>query len=112
MQTQQIIEASADVLTIVTLKQGDVYKRVIEASQFESSKLQFGIVTSVMHNGHEGAIAAIEYGMDYSGLQVKTVVMTTGSDIAIYPATPPEVAEHLAQIRQTVERRVRDAENA
>lgn len=112
MKTRQIIEASADVLTIVTLKKGDVYKRVVEASTFESSRLQFGIVTSVMHNGEDGAIAAIEYGISYSGLDVQQIVMTTGSDIAIYPATVEEVREHLSQIRQTLDRKVKEATDA
>ena len=106
MHVRNLIEASANVVTITTLKRGDGYKRIIPATQFGEAKLQFGVVTSVMNNGSEGAISAVEYAHDFSGVVVSVKAFDATADVALFAATVDEVMEHIAEIRQAVDHKV------
>lgn len=110
MQVQQIIRASADVLTITTLAPGNVYKRVEEGYQGEAI-LRFGVVQSVMNNGADAAVTALEYAPDYTkGVTATLKVFTGARPAAIFPATPEEVTAHLADITRAANEAVTAAE--
>ena len=111
MQTTQIVQASAEVVTIARLSPGDVYKRV-EADYSGNSTLRFGIVESVMNNGTDSAVSAIEFSTEYNGVTVKAKVIAAGADVAIYPATPAEVEAHLDEVRKALQQSVESAERA
>lgn len=100
MQTQQIVRGSAEVLTITRLAVNDVYKRVVETSYSTEPTLRYGVVTDVMDNGPDAAVVALEFRpADYSGgVQIETKIITGSQQIAIFPATPDEVGEHMAKI--------------
>lgn len=113
MQVQQIIQASADVVTITSLRPGDVYKRIGEAGYQGEPTLQFGVVQDVMNNGTDAAVTALEYERDYStGVAVKLKVFNGGKPAALYPAQPEEVTAHLVALQEAAERKVLDAEKA
>lgn len=110
MQVQQIIQASADVLTITRLAPGNVYKRVGETGYNGEPTLRFGVVQSVMNNGTDAAVVALEYERDYStGVAVKMAVFNGGRPAALFPATPEEVTAHLDDLQQAAERKVTEA---
>lgn len=110
MQTDTLIKASAEITTIVELKPFDVYKR-IESDYTGATKLQFGIVTDVMHNGAEGAITALEFpDATYNTVPTpKLVVFATGKEAALFAATPDEVETHLTSVREAAQRALDDA---
>lgn len=110
MQVQQIIQASADVITITSLRPGDVYKRVGESGYQGEPTLRFGVVQSVMNNGTDAAVVALEYERDYStGVTVAMKVFNGGKPAALFPATPAEVTAHLDDLQQAAERKVTEA---
>lgn len=88
MQVQNIIRASADVLTITHLTVGNVYKRV-DTNYNGDASIKFGVVQSVMNNGTDAAITALEYEADYNGARATIRVITAAKDVAIFPARPP-----------------------
>lgn len=99
MQVQNIIRASADVLTITHLTVGNVYKRV-DTNYNGDASIKFGVVQSVMNNGTDAAITALEYEADYNGARATIRVITAAKDVAIFPATPEEVIVHLAELEE------------
>ena len=110
MQVQNIIRASADVLTITSLSPGNVYKRVGDSYSGDAT-LHFGVVQAVMNNGEDAAVTAIEYETDYSaGIKATLKVFTGGKPIAIFPATPAEITKHLTDLRAATVRSVETAE--
>lgn len=111
MQTTQIVQASAEVVTIARLTPGDVYKRV-ETDYAGQATLRFGIVESVMNNGTDSAVSAVEFKPEYSGVTVASKVIAAGADIAIYPATPAEVENHLEEVRKALQTAVESAQRA
>jgi hypothetical protein len=109
MQAHQIIRASAEVVTITALAPGDVYKRVDTTSYSGESKLQFGIVQSVMNNGEDAAVSALEFSADYSGITPALKVYDGSQPVAIYPATPDEVRLHLDDVTKAADDAVEKA---
>ena len=96
MDTRQLIEASAEVITITRLQAGDVYKRIEEGGY--GSPLRFGIVQSVMNNGTESAFTALEFTPGYNTVSSEIKVFAAGKPIALFAAAPVEVEEHCNQV--------------
>lgn len=106
MQTTQMIRNSAEVLTIVSLAPGDVYKRVEETS-YDGAKIRFGVVQSVMNNGTDAAVTAIELTPALPASVVAAQKVFTGSKPeAIFPATPDEVTAHLEALLDAAQKAV------
>lgn len=113
MQVQQMIRASADILTITTLSPGNVYKRIEQPGAYAGGEpvLRFGVVQSVMNNGEDSAVTALEFTADYSGVAAALKVFDGGKPVAIFPATPDEITQHLADLTERAERDLKSAED-
>ena len=96
-KTKNLVKASARIITITELSEGDVYQR-LEGN----SDLRYGVVTQVLHNGEDAVIQALEVteGMYYSGPTAELKTFGTDSDVKIFPADPLHVQLHLGKVRQ------------
>lgn len=115
MNTDTIIQASAQIVRITELKEGDVYKRVDSTTYgAENNKLVFGVVTSIMHNGVDGAICAIEIKQEAFSANTVTQqkVFTLNSNIAIFPAQPDELKQWAMDLQAEFDKKVADARGA
>lgn len=108
MQTKTLVEASADIITITSLKSGDVYKRLEKS--YSGYSVLYGVVTSVLHNGTDAAVLSIEWKSKFEGVESEAKVFGTEDDLKIFAASPDEVAEHLEDIKRAGERAIREAE--
>jgi hypothetical protein len=99
MQTQTLVRASADIVTVHTLRPGDVYKRLTKnwQGQYDAA---FGIVQTVDHNGSEAMISSLEV----SSTKVEHVVFGTDTDLQIFASTPEEISHGFDQYADHVER--------
>lgn len=94
MDTQNIIQASANIVRITSLKKGDVYKRVEETSY--DTKMIYGIVMDILNHGDNSCyIEALEYTKNYSMVTATVKVLSGKQDIALFPTTPTEVYDYL-----------------
>lgn len=98
MRTATLVQATADVVTVVSLKTGDVYKRLEKQSYGEQYVVRFGVVQDVMHNGEDAVITAMEFEASYSGVEPKFKVFGTDSDLKLFAAQPDEVRQHFDEI--------------
>ena len=109
MQTQNIVRASAQAITITTLTQGDVYKRLIEQSySTDKYRAVIGIVQSVDFNGEDAMISALEV----SDGKVEMKVFGNDADLKIFSVTPDEATVLINDQRQTIENKVKSAREA
>lgn len=108
MDTQTIIQASAQVVTITNLKAGDAYKR-FDGQSYGDDKILFGVVQDVMHNGTDAAFTAFEF--DGYTAEAKLKVYKAGADLAIFAARPEEIAHHIESVVKTGQRRLKDAQD-
>lgn len=112
MDTRQIISTATEVTTIRTIRPGDVYKRTED--QYGTASLRFGVVLDAMNNGVDSAITALEYALPEFGgstISIKTKVWK-GGDLALFPATPEEVRQHVMDLTATAEKGVQTARDA
>ena len=98
MQAHTLVRTSAEIVTITTLRPGDVYKRLVKDWQNQYEAV-FGIVQTVDANGEAAMISSLEV----SKTKVDHKVFGTDSDLQIFASTPEEVSlgfdqyeEHLA----------------
>lgn len=107
---QTIVRGSADIVNIVTLSPGDVYKRVDSPTHGQPA-LVYGMVTDVLNDGQNAAIIAVERQSSYMGFTTERKVFTQNNELAIFPATEEEWKEHITDIIEGADRQVRDLEN-
>jgi hypothetical protein len=105
MRVETLVQASADVVTVLTLRPGDVYKR-LEKQYGGDWKAVFGIVVTVDNNGQDTLISALEFpDPSYGTVPVTTSkVWGTDSDLKLFAADPDEVNGHLASLTETAYR--------
>lgn len=98
MKASTLVQASATIVTVVNLKEGDVYKRM-EKQYNDTFELKFGVVTSVMANGEDIGVTAIEFdGAKYTNLTAAIKVFGSNSEVSIFAADPDEVAVHFSKL--------------
>jgi len=106
MQTKTLVQATANIVTITNLAEGDVYKRLHKNNYETDYKLYLGVVTGIMHNGEEAAITAIEFEENYSSVRVQLQVFAGDSEVALYHATPDEITSHMNTLRETSQKEI------
>lgn len=112
MDTRQLIEASATVITITSLKRGDVYKRIEDTPDYGAGSgpsLRFGVVTDVLNNGEDSAFTAVELTPTYNGVESRLRVFTAGKPAALFAATPEEFEQHTKLLQAAADRAVQSA---
>jgi hypothetical protein len=109
METRQLVEASATVITIATVRAGDVYKRLDKPS-YGSERLMFGFVTDVMNNGEAAAITAVEFTSEY-GTTYEPAMKVFGpdTDLVLFPASIEEFGVAISEAYRRQEQAVESA---
>jgi hypothetical protein len=107
MQTQTLVQASADVISITHLSKGDVYKR-LEKEFNNNYKMMFGVVMDVMHNGEDAAISALEFQDSYPEVKAEQKTFGTDSDLKIFSTNPEEVQAHVDDLKDSARRNVKE----
>lgn len=108
MQTKNIIQASANVIRITSLKVGDIYKRYEDSTY--STGVYYGIVKAIANNGENTFIEAIEYKKSYSSIDADFKVWGGEKDIAIFPATVEELTEEFGGVEKRLLKEITDKE--
>lgn len=105
MQTKSIVQASANVIRIVNLKKGDVYKR-IEDSSYGDAKIKYGVIVDLFNDGEKTFVEALEYTKSYSDVNAEIKVFSGDKDVSIFPTTIKEVQEHFESSIQSIEQEI------
>lgn len=109
MKTATLVQATADIITVVNLKTGDVYKRLVK-DYSDKYVVQIGVVRDVMHNGEDAVITALEFEASYSSVEPKMQTFGTDTDLRLFAAEPEEVRAHFEEILDKAQRMVRTSE--
>ena len=104
INVRSLIQASADIVTIVHLKPGDVYTR-LETDGADYAQMLYGIVSAVYNNGTDTVITAIEYGRQRytSGFSAMQKVFKSEDNPRIFEADPEDFKVYLAEMQKSVE---------
>jgi len=97
--TANLVRASAEVVTILTLRKGDVYRRLYTPS-YSPERMVYGVVLSVDHNGTNAAITALEFSKANG---VEQVVFGTQTELNVFATTVDEAREAFREIEEKQE---------
>lgn len=108
MQTQSIVQASANVIRIVNLRVGDIYKRYNDSSY--DSSMFYGIVKSIDNNGEKTFIHAVEYKKSYGAMTASMYVIRGDKDVDIFPATLEDFKTEFQSVLTETEKEIEKLE--
>lgn len=108
MKTQNLIQASANVLKITSLSIGDVVKQV-DASSY-SSDIYYAVVTDMLNDGEETFIQLTRYKAGYGKIDADIKLFKGGTDLNIFPTTVDEVKEHLNDAIESIKKKIIEEE--
>ena len=102
INVRSLVQVSADIITVVHLKPGDVYTR-LEADGADYAQMLYGVVSAVYNNGTDTVITAIEYGRQRysSGFSAMQKVFKTEDNPRIFEADPEGFKVYLAEMQQS-----------
>ena len=102
INVKSLVQTSADIITVVHLKPGDVYSR-LESDGGDYAQLLYGVVSAVYNNGTDTVISAIEYGKQrYSSVfSAMQKVFKTEDSPRIFEADPEGFKVYLAEMQQS-----------
>ena len=110
MKTQNIIQASCNVIKLVNLKKGDVFKSV--KAEAYSNGITYNIVLELYNDGKNSFIEVLQYEKGYNEVKATNKVFNGTDDISIFPATIEEVGEYFKDALDSIEESiVTDKEN-
>lgn len=109
MHTSTLVQASADVVRIVTLRQFDVYKR-LEKDWQDKYVMWLGVVQSVDYNGEDALVTSLELNPVTGKSEIKT--FGTGTDLKLFAATPQEIQHGINEVIQISDRNLVTAQRA
>ena len=113
METKTLIKADATVMTILTLSENDVYLRLHEDNTYNESQLKYGVVTSVLHNGADAVITAIEYWKPAYGNSINAdiKVFKGNDDLKLFRADPVTFLTHLNELEDAMAKEIKEKED-
>lgn len=106
MQTKNIVQASANVVRITNLQQGDIYKRFDDSGY--SRTTMYGVVKAIYNDGEKTFVEAVEYKKSYRDLEASLYVMRGDNDVSIFPATLEEIQEEFDSAEKGIEQAISD----
>lgn len=110
MNTQQIVQTSANVIRIVNLRVGDIYKRYND-SAYDNSMF-YGIVKSIDNNGEQTFITATEYKKSYSKIEASLFVIRGDKDVSIFPCSIDEIKQEFGNVVSGVEKEIENLQKS
>jgi len=97
--TANLVRASAEVVTILTLRKGDVYRRLYKPA-YAPERMVYGVVQSIDHNGTNAAITALEFGPDTAP---ERAVFGTTMELNLFATTVEEAQQAFRSIEEKAE---------
>jgi len=93
MQTKSLIQTVANVIKITELKKGDVIKIIEEG--YSTPEIFYGVVIDLLNTGSKSFIQILRYKKEYDNIKADIILINGEKDIALFPASPEEIKEHL-----------------
>ncbi len=102
MKTQSIIQSSVNVIKLVNLKKGDVFK-IIEVTSYNNNGITYNVVTNLYNDGEDSFIEVVQYTKSYSDINAEIKVFSGSDNISIFPCEIKEVEEYFGSAIKSIE---------
>lgn len=105
MKTETFVKDSTDIIRVISLSDGDAYRRLVKKGYSDDRQLAYGIVTGTMSNGEETVITATEVTLSdtYSSTpSIKQVTFAGDQDLVIFAAPIEDIREFMHQANRAM----------
>ena len=111
VNVKSLVQVSADIITVVHLKPGDVYTR-LDTDGSGCAQMLYGVVSAVYNNGTDSVITSIEYGKQHYSIGYSAMPHVFKSDDAprIFEANPDEFKVYLEKMQISAEQELEKAQ--
>lgn len=107
MITKNLIQAAANVVKITRLAKGDVVK-MIENPSYSDPEVYYGVVIDLFNDGDKTFIQLLRYQKVYNDVKADIKTYSGDKELALFPATPEEVREHLEESVKSLGRKIEE----
>ena len=106
MKTQNIIQASVNVIKLVSLRKGDLFKTLSDSNY--DKEIRYNIVTELYNDGENSFIEVLQYTKSYDSVDATIKVFKGVDDIALFPTTVEEVSEYFNSAINIIKEKIED----
>lgn len=107
IKTTNLVQASAQILTVTEIKRGNAVKRLAK-NYADAYRVVLGVVLDVMHNGTDAAFTVLEFDNQFGKTDVEVKTYGTDSDLKLFHASPEEVAEGMNKALENARKSVKE----
>lgn len=90
METKSIIQSAANVVRLVNLKKGDIFK-IVGDEGFSGDRTHYAVVVNVLNDGENTFIEVLEYEKSYNEVKAEFKIYKGTDNISIFPTKIEEV---------------------
>lgn len=116
MKTETFVKDSTDIIRVISLSEGDAYRRLVKKHNYsEDRTLAYGVVTGAMSNGEETVITATEVmlGDGYGAApEIRQVTFAGDQELVIFAAPIEDIREFMHQANRAQARKMEEADKA
>jgi hypothetical protein len=106
VETKSLIQATANVVRVTSLKVGDVFKLVDET--YSSVRVLFGVVLDLLNSGTKSFVQVLQYENSYGDIKPEIKVYAGDKDINLFPATVDEVRKYMGEAIASQAKKIED----
>lgn len=107
MKTQNVIQTTANVIKITSLKKGDVVK-MIESSSYSSPESYYAVVLDMLNDGENTYLELLKYKKSYGDVNAEIKLYKGTDDISLFPTSIEEIKEHFEDCISKIEKGIED----
>lgn len=107
METTNLIQSTAKVVKITSLKKWDLIKYIDDSSSY-STDVKYWIVTDLMNTWEKSFIEVILYTKSYDNVKVEIKLFKWWQDINIFPATIDDIQEYFSNIEKSLIKKIEE----
>jgi hypothetical protein len=104
LEVKNLIQSAANVIKIVNLKVGDVFKMI--ETGYSENEMYYGVVLDLLNSGKESFIQILRYKKSYGDITAEFKTYSGSKDISLFPATIEEVQQYLKEAVEHARRKV------
>lgn len=106
METTNLIQSTAKMIKITSLKKWDLIKYIDDSSY--STDVKYWIITDLMNTWEKAFIEAILYKKTYSDVNVELKIFKWNQDVNIFPATIDDIQEYFKAVEKDMIKKIEE----
>lgn len=102
MKTHTLVQASANIIRVTSLKKGNIFK-LIDSPSYGDAELAYCVVLDIFNDGDKTFIQVLRYKVSYSTVTAEIKLIKGDTDVSLFPASKEEVMKYFSNAMESME---------